>query len=266
MAAKAARVIGLTGGIGSGKSKARAFLAMLGCHPIDADAFGHHAYRPGTECFSAVVQRFGKGVVNGADGTIDRRALGSIVFGGVGAKKDLEAIVWPHIGQMIRGEVDKVCQDHAQDGLPRTALLWLAWDIFRADAQRPTVPQLAQAFASLDDKVVGHDQLMLSGLVGVHVPFPVIVAEAAVLFEAGWTDIMSEVWTTFVDRERSIERVMARNSLPRGDVEARLSLQSPVEDKIRRSDVVIDTSGPVAWTRANLVLELTEMLQRDLRV
>jgi dephospho-CoA kinase len=94
------RVIGLTGGIASGKSLVSQQLAELGAIIIDADKVGHETYRRGTETYRAVVEAFGKDVV-GADGEIDRRALGAKVFGEPGARRRLEAIVWPAIRQLI---------------------------------------------------------------------------------------------------------------------------------------------------------------------
>jgi dephospho-CoA kinase len=93
-------VVGLTGGIGSGKSTVAALLAELGAHVIDADKIGHEVYRPGTEGFRAVVDAFGAGVV-AADGTIDRRALGAIVFADDAARLRLNALVHPLIGREI---------------------------------------------------------------------------------------------------------------------------------------------------------------------
>src|SRR5262249_59047685 len=78
-AAMAAPVIGLAGGIGTGKSTVAQILQELGAVVIDADKVGHDVYRPGSEGFRQVVDAFGPGVV-APDGSIDRRALGAIVF------------------------------------------------------------------------------------------------------------------------------------------------------------------------------------------
>ena len=93
------RVIGLTGGIASGKSLVSQRLAQRGAVVVDADKLGHQSYRRGTETFAAVVQAFGQDIV-GADGEIDRGALGSKVFGDAVARKRLEAIVWPAIRRL----------------------------------------------------------------------------------------------------------------------------------------------------------------------
>lgn len=95
------RVIGLTGGIGSGKSTVAAMLGALGATVIDADKVGHDVYRPGTEGFRTVVEAFGADVV-GADGTIDRRVLGARVFADPDALRRLNALVHPLIGLEIR--------------------------------------------------------------------------------------------------------------------------------------------------------------------
>lgn len=88
-------VIGLTGGIASGKSVVSQYLSGEGAVVIDADKVGHEAYRQGSGCYDDVVQAFGQDVV-GADGEIDRRALGAKVFGDdPSARKRLEGIVWP---------------------------------------------------------------------------------------------------------------------------------------------------------------------------
>ena len=100
----AAPVIGLTGGIGSGKSTVAALLAARGAVVIDADKIGHDAYRPGSDGFRRVVEGFGKGIV-AADGTIYRRALGAIVFADPAALARLNAIVHPLMAIDIRDRV-----------------------------------------------------------------------------------------------------------------------------------------------------------------
>jgi dephospho-CoA kinase len=93
-------IVGLTGGIGSGKSTVVSVLAELGARVIDADRIGHEMYRPGTEGYERVVATFGRDVV-AADGTIDRRALGALVFGDSAALARLNAIVHPLIAAEV---------------------------------------------------------------------------------------------------------------------------------------------------------------------
>ena len=88
-------VVGLTGGIGSGKSLAAQFFSQLGALVIDADQLARSVIERGSEGFDEVLLRFGDTVL--LNGDIDRVALGQIVFGNPQAKKDLEAIIHPRI-------------------------------------------------------------------------------------------------------------------------------------------------------------------------
>ncbi len=100
-------VIGLTGGIASGKSTVSEVLRDLGAVVIDADRVGHHSYEPGTPGFQKVVNAFGHDIV-GSDGTIDRRVLGGKVFGAPGEMERLNAIIWPEIRTLIQEEIGQI--------------------------------------------------------------------------------------------------------------------------------------------------------------
>jgi len=181
-------IIGLTGGIASGKSTVTQLLAQLGAHVIDADKLGHNAYVSGSDAFNLVVSAFGSDTV-GSDGEIDRKVLGSKVFGNPESLKKLTDIVWPAIKKMATQEIQSVKN------------------------QRPG---------------------------------QVIVLEAAVLFEAGWEDIVDEVWSTIVDREVAIERASNRDGTDRSQVEARIDAQISNEERSDRADRLIDNSGSEA--------------------
>ena len=88
-------VVGLTGGIGSGKSLAAQFFSQLGALVIDADQLARSAIERGSEGFDEVLLRFGDTVLKNGD--IDRVALGQIVFENPEAKRDLEEIIHPRI-------------------------------------------------------------------------------------------------------------------------------------------------------------------------
>jgi dephospho-CoA kinase len=94
-------VVGLTGGIGSGKSTVSAELARLGAIVIDADALARRLQEPGAPVFLAIVDRFGPEVV-AADGTLDRIALAALVFPNPELLKELNALTHPAIGAAIR--------------------------------------------------------------------------------------------------------------------------------------------------------------------
>jgi dephospho-CoA kinase len=105
-------LVGLTGGIGSGKSTVAALLAAKGAVIIDADAITREVQQPGTPVFAAMVERFGSGIV-AADGTLDRAAVAGIVFTDEQAKKDLEAIVHPAVGaEMLQRMQAEAETDH----------------------------------------------------------------------------------------------------------------------------------------------------------
>jgi len=93
-------VIGLTGGIGSGKSTISRYLEELGAGVIDADKVGHEALKPGTAAWRDVVSVFGRDVVT-PSGEIDRKKLGQIVFEDAKARERLNHILWSRIWEMI---------------------------------------------------------------------------------------------------------------------------------------------------------------------
>lgn len=100
----AVKLIGLTGGIGSGKSTVSSALVARGAVLVDADAIVHELQRPGTLVFSEMVDRFGVDIV-ATDGTLDRAAVAEIVFGDESALADLGMIVHPRVHQEIERRV-----------------------------------------------------------------------------------------------------------------------------------------------------------------
>jgi dephospho-CoA kinase len=93
-------VVGLTGGIGSGKSTVSDQLAAKGAVIIDADAIVHEVEAPDGPAYQPIVDRFGSAVVTPA-GPLDRPALAAVVFADESARADLNAIVHPIVGQVI---------------------------------------------------------------------------------------------------------------------------------------------------------------------
>ncbi|NKC12784.1 MAG: dephospho-CoA kinase [Gammaproteobacteria bacterium] len=100
------KVIGLTGGIASGKSTAASYLSGRGAYIIDADKLGHAAYGPETPAFEQVVATFGQAIVDGS-GHIDRKALGARVFGENNRLKELTDIVWPAIRRLAEARIEE---------------------------------------------------------------------------------------------------------------------------------------------------------------
>ena len=94
-------VVGLTGGIGSGKSTFAALLAERGAVVIDADALGHQALQPGQPTWHSIVDQFGDGVLAAGSMDIDRKVLGRIVFADPAKRAALNAITHPFILRRI---------------------------------------------------------------------------------------------------------------------------------------------------------------------
>lgn len=177
-------VIGLTGGIASGKSTVAGMLEDFGAQIIDADRLGHRVYEPGTTGFQKVVNAFGHDLVS-KDGTIDRRLLGGKVFGAPDQMNRLTDIVWPEIRKLAAAEISDLTKKHRGS---------------------------------------------------------VIVLEAAVLLEAGWQDLVDEVWVITVKVATAVERLIARNGLNEEQAMARIQSQMTAKERLEHADVKIDNS------------------------
>ncbi len=100
------KIIGLTGGIGSGKSTVAEILKKLGAVVIDLDRIGHEVLRKDSVVYKKIISVFGEGILND-DGEIDRTKLGKIVFSDEGALQRLNKIVHPAIDKRVREETIK---------------------------------------------------------------------------------------------------------------------------------------------------------------
>ena len=100
------KVIGLTGGIGSGKSTVAGFLAGLGAAVIDTDKVGHELFKPDTDAWREVVAAFGRQILT-PRGEIDRQKLGKIVFADPRAKDRLNGIMHPRIRNWVKSEIER---------------------------------------------------------------------------------------------------------------------------------------------------------------
>jgi dephospho-CoA kinase len=178
------KVIGLTGGIGSGKSTVSQLLSELGANVVDADQVGHQCYQPGTKTWKDVVAVFGQDIV-AEDGSIDRKKLGAIVFGDPDSLFRLNQIMHPRMYDMMADLIEK----HRQDG---------------AD---------------------------------------VVVLEAAILLEAGWTPLVDELWITVASEPIVIQRVKERTGLPEEQIRSRIQSQLSVEERAEKADLVINNDG-----------------------
>jgi len=178
----------LTGGIATGKSHVLAAFARLGVPTIDADTLAHGAIAAGTPGAAAVMARFG-GRIRLADGSIDRRALGAIVFNDVAARRDLEAIVHP----AVYGAIDRWFQDQA---------------------------------GAID----------------------LAVADIPLLFETAHEGDFDVVIVAACPAEEQLRRVMERDRLSESDARSRITAQLPLDEKIRRANYVVWTTGTAEET------------------
>ena len=186
-------VIGLTGGIASGKSTVTGFFRDREVPVIDADILGHRTYDPGTDTFEAVVKTFGPELV-AADGTIDRKVLGTKVFGKPDELKRLTDIVWPGIRKLASEQLSE--------------------------------------FETAGNSLV--------------------VLEAAVLFEAGWEDLVNEVWVVVVEPDQAVQRLAARNGLDEAAARARIDSQLSNAERTSRADIVIENNGTLEELQAHI--------------
>jgi dephospho-CoA kinase len=154
------KILGVTGGIGSGKSAATAVLADLGAVVIDADRVGHETYLPGTVGWERVVAEFGRDVV-AADGSIDRKRLGGLVFAEPARLARLNAIVHPLIRDAIAARIAAQRRDRRAPAVVVEAALLVEakWDalvdeVWLVTARRAAVEERLAAQRGLDRAAV----------------------------------------------------------------------------------------------------------------
>lgn len=175
-------VLGLTGISGSGKSSVAQQLKSLGAFIIDSDHLGHRAYAPGGPAYQPVVEAFGTDILH-KDGTVNRKVLGSRVFGNKRQLKILTDILWPVIAELAREEMDL------------------------AVAKGKTV----------------------------------CVIDAAMLLEAGWQNMVHEVWTIVIPETEAVRRIVERDGLSEAAAQSRLQSQMSGQQLVQLSHVVLST-------------------------
>jgi len=133
-------VIGLTGGIGSGKSTLAEMLKEKGAVILNADHVGHEVYRPGRPAWGEIVDAFGREVV-AADGTIDRKRLGAIVFSDPEALKRLNVITHPRMKELMQEKLMELEKAGVGVVVLEAALLFDAgWDSLTNEAWITVAP------------------------------------------------------------------------------------------------------------------------------
>ena len=152
-------VIGLTGGIGTGKSEIARLLQSLGAAVINADQVGHEAYAPDSESWHEVVATFGEDILQ-PSGEIDRRKLGAIVFADPQQLTKLNGIMHPRMARMVADRIQVLREEGVQVVVVEAALLVEAgWDtlvdeVWVAESPVEAVIQRLQARSGMDEEEV----------------------------------------------------------------------------------------------------------------
>ncbi|XP_012059274.1 PREDICTED: bifunctional coenzyme A synthase [Atta cephalotes] len=119
-------VIGLTGGIASGKSSVAEKLQQLGAGLINCDKLAHNLYLPGTDCFHKIIEYFGSSILD-SDGFINRKLLGDIVFNNKEQLEKLNKLIWPLILQEAKKEIKNLFYKHNIIVLEAAVLIQAEW-------------------------------------------------------------------------------------------------------------------------------------------
>ncbi len=196
--------IGLTGGIGSGKSTVAQWFIKQGVPVLDADKTVHGLLQSDAITISKLIEEFGSDILD-ENRQIDRNRLGKRVFRDVNARKRLERIVHPRVVE---------CMNEEKEALRATGSKVCVWDV-------------------------------------------------PLLFEAGFERFVDEVWVVWIPRDLQISRVLTRDKLSLGEVEARIAAQGSLDEKRQRADVVIDNSGNESETVSQLEDHWGKLLQRQ---
>jgi phosphopantetheine adenylyltransferase / dephospho-CoA kinase len=123
-------IIGMIGGIASGKSKMTERFQKMGAGVIDCDKLAHNLYEPGEECYQAIIDTFGYEVLE-SSGKIDRKKLGDVVFSKKERLEQLNAIVWPNL---LKKAKERIRELYEKDGkqiviLEAAVLLQAGWEM-----------------------------------------------------------------------------------------------------------------------------------------
>ncbi len=174
-------VIGLTGGIGTGKTHVSGLLRGLGAAIVNADLLGHEVYAPGSEGWHAVVDAFGEEIV-ADDGEIDRRVLGGIVFSDDRQLQRLNAIMHPRIFSLAEQRLRDLAENGESTAVLEAALLIEAnWTSLVDDVWVTTSPE-SEIIARLQERN-NMDEATARARIGSQMPQSERVKHADVVIE-----------------------------------------------------------------------------------
>ena len=197
-------LIGLTGGIASGKSTVAQWVSASGVPTVNADELGHRLLRTGHPGFAEMVAAFGEEILD-EQGEIDRKRLGTIVFSDPQALERLNAISHPWIGRMANEAAEIAA------GIRKDRLVFL---------------------------------------------------EAALLLEANWAVLCTEVWVVQASLATVMGRLTSQRGLTAEDAQKRLDRQWPPERRRPFADVLIENEGSLQDMKHHVDQELAQLLNR----
>lgn len=209
--------IGLSGGIGTGKSTVAAMWTELGAILVDADRIVRELQAPGTPVLGAMVDAFGAGIL-GEDGSLDRKGLGERIFADPAARAKLGAIIGPAI--LIEMAARLVA---ARDAGAELVILDIPL-LFEGRGRGRAAPGEAPRSTG---------------------------------------DLVAETVLVWAPPELQIARQLERDGTTREHALARMAAQMPIEEKRALADHVIDNSGTLVETRAQLVALDLALRTRD---
>jgi len=217
--------VGLTGGLGSGKSTVAGILRELGAHVIESDELGHRLMEPGQSAFNQIVRVFGLEVV-AADGRLNRPRLAELAFKG-GRVKELNAIIHPAV---IEAQLEWMNQLFARDSAAVAVVVSAL--IFEVERDARAGSEATAAYADMRKRI---DRMVL-----VTAPDNDKIAR-----------YVARISPTGVDREK-VE----------ADARSRLAHQIPDSDKVARADYVLENTGDLEALRSQVEL-LWPRLQQE---
>ena len=213
-------ILGICGPIGSGKSYACSLLvSQLNCtHHIDTDSLAHSLYDAtkypqNHHLLEEIRQAFGPEVLHDTDGTVNRQALGRIVFGNSSAMTTLERIVWPHLKQRLIDQLRDIQNNYQDSNLNIT---------------RSNFSSTVSNFTSTDTPLLQTNKYIQNiNLSSSIIQRPIIVVEAAVLIDTHWDDdgLFDAIWAIEASIDTSTQRLVHKRGMKHGDALQRLTAQ-----------------------------------------
>jgi dephospho-CoA kinase len=224
------RIIGLTGGIGTGKTTVANYLASRYQLPIlDADVYAREAVQPGSPILNQIFERYGV-AVKLPDGTLDRKHLGEIIFSYPDEKRWLEQQIHPYVRDRFQSELDTLVQEGIrQEAEGRRQ---------EAEGRRQEAEGIRQEAEDRRKESLYDSYFRDAARVA-----PTAVLVIPLLFEAGMTDLVTEIWVVSCPLEQQFHRIMERDRLSPEQAQARINNQLPLPEKVARADIVLDNSS-----------------------